>query len=56
MEKNCKSKKLFNLIEEHIDVPNLLTKFNEDLKIQLSKNTEFDRDIMYFDAKFIKKW
>ena len=36
MRKSCEGKleikNLFNLIEEHIDVPNLLTKFNEDLE------------------------
>ena len=56
MRKSCEGKiveikNLFNLIEEHIDVPTLLTKFNEDLeKYNSAQNTEFDRDIMYFDA------
>lgn len=45
-------KNLFNLVEERIDASSLLTKFNEDLeKYNSSQNTEFDRDIMYFDAQ-----
>lgn len=57
MNESCKGKiveikNLFNLIEAHIDAPNLLTKFNEDLeKYNSSQNTEFDRDIMYLDAQ-----
>ena len=56
MREHCKGKiveikNLFNLIESHIDVPSLLTKFNEDLeKYNSAQNTEFDRDIMYVDA------
>lgn len=45
-------KNLFNLVESNIDVSSLLTKFNSDLeKYNSSQNTEFDRDIMYFDAQ-----
>ena len=45
-------KNLFNLNEQHIDASTLLMKFNEDLeKYNSSQNTEFDRDIMYFDAQ-----
>jgi len=56
MNKSCEGKiveikNLFNLIEEHIDSPSLLTKFNQDLeKYNSFQNTEFDRDIMYVDA------
>ena len=56
MRESCKGKiveikNLFNLIENHIDVPSLLTKFNQDLeKYNSAQNTEFDRDIMYVDA------
>lgn len=57
MDEKCRGKiveikNLFNLVEEHIDSPNLLSKFNEDLeKYNSSQNTEFDRDIMYVDAQ-----
>lgn len=57
MKESCKGKiveikNLFNLIEESIDSSTLLSKFNEDLeKYNSSQNTEFDRDIMYLDAK-----
>lgn len=45
-------KNLFNLNEKNIDASSLLTKFNTDLeKYNSSQNTEFDRDIMYFDAQ-----
>ncbi|WP_321468147.1 hypothetical protein [Halarcobacter sp.] len=45
-------KNLFNLNEENIDASQLLTKFNSDLETYNStQNTEFDRDIMYFDAQ-----
>lgn len=45
-------KNLFNLVEEHIDASQLLMKFNSDLETYNStQNTEFDRDIMYFDAQ-----
>lgn len=45
-------KNLFNLVEANIDASSLLTKFNEDLeRYNSSQNTEFDRDIMYFDAQ-----
>jgi hypothetical protein len=56
MRANCKGKiveikNLFNLIEQNIDASTLLIKFNEDLeKYNSAQNTEFDRDIMYFDA------
>lgn len=45
-------KNLFNLNEEHIDSALLLTKFNNDLETYNSgQNTEFEREIMYFDAQ-----
>lgn len=45
-------KNLFNLNEENIDASQLLVKFNEDLETYNStQNTEFDREIMYFDAQ-----
>lgn len=45
-------KNLFNLNEENIDASQLLMKFNSDLETYNStQNTEFDRDIMYFDAQ-----
>lgn len=45
-------KNLFNLVEENIDASQLLMKFNSDLETYNSQqNTEFDRDIMYFDAQ-----
>lgn len=45
-------KNLFNLNEKNIDASSLLTKFNTDLeKYNSGQNTEFDRDIMYFDAQ-----
>lgn len=45
-------KNLFNLNEKSIDAASLLTKFNSDLeKYNSLQNTEFDRDIMYFDAQ-----
>ncbi|QKF81606.1 hypothetical protein [Halarcobacter ebronensis] len=45
-------KNLFNLNEEHIDSAQLLTKFNSDLETyNSSQNTEFEREIMYFDAQ-----
>jgi len=45
-------KNLFNLVEENIDASQLLMKFNSDLETYNSKqNTEFDREIMYFDAQ-----
>lgn len=56
MRESCKGKiveikNLFNLIEKNIDASSLLMKFNEDLeKYNSAQNTEFDRDIMYFDA------
>lgn len=45
-------KNLFNLVEKNINASSLLTKFNSDLeKYNSSQNTEFERDIMYFDAQ-----
>lgn len=45
-------KSLFNLNEENIGASQLLMKFNDDLeKYNSAQNTEFDRDIMYFDAQ-----
>ncbi len=45
-------KNLFNLNEENIDASQLLSKFNSDLETyNSSQNTQFDRDIMYFDAQ-----
>ena len=45
-------KNLFNLVEENIDASQLLMKFNSDLETYNStQNTEFDREIMYFDAQ-----
>ena len=45
-------KNLFNLVEENIDASQLLTKFNSDLETyNSSQNTEFEREIMYFDAQ-----
>ncbi len=45
-------KNLFNLVEENIDASSLLMKFDADLeKYNSNQNTEFDRDIMYFDAQ-----
>ena len=55
MQKSCvgkivEIKNLFNLNEKHIDSATLLDKFNNDLeKYNSSQNTEFDRDLMYFD-------
>lgn len=54
---NCQGKlveikNLFNLNEENIDASTLLMKFNADLETyNTNQNTEFDRDIMYFDAQ-----
>lgn len=45
-------KNLFNLNEKNIDASQLLMKFNSDLETyNSSQNTEFDREIMYFDAQ-----
>lgn len=45
-------KNLFNLVEANIDASSLLMKFDADLeRYNSSQNTEFDRDIMYFDAQ-----
>lgn len=45
-------KNLFNLVEENIDASSLLMKFNNDLETYNSKqNTEFEIEIMYFDAQ-----
>lgn len=45
-------KNLFNLNEQNIDASTLLMKFNSDLETYNStQNTEFERDIMYFDAQ-----
>lgn len=45
-------KNLFNLNEQNIDASQLLMKFNSDLETyNSSQNTEFEREIMYFDAQ-----
>jgi hypothetical protein len=45
-------KNLFNLNEPNIGASQLLMKFNDDLeKYNSSQNTEFEREIMYFDAQ-----
>lgn len=45
-------KNLFNLNEQNIDASTLLMKFNTDLETYNStQNTEFEREIMYFDAQ-----
>ena len=57
MEKQCKGKiveikNLFNLIEKNINASSLLMKFDADLeKYYTMQNTEFEREIMYFDAQ-----
>ncbi len=51
-EKLVEIKNLFNLVEKSIDASQLLMKFNSDLETYNSfQNTEFDREIMYFDAQ-----
>lgn len=55
MQKSCAGKiveikNLFNLNEKFIDCATLLDKFNSDIeKYNSSQNTEFDRELMYFD-------
>ncbi len=45
-------KNLFNLVEKNIDASQLLMKFNSDLEIYNSRqNTEFQRELIYFDAQ-----
>ncbi len=51
-DKIVEIKNLFNLVEKNIDASQLLLKFDSDLETyNSSQNTEFDRDIMYFDAQ-----